>query len=147
MFIPLAVSIFLLLIGIWLFYVNYVYAGVEPLLQNGFICTAGGALLICGIWGNNFDVSVGAPAIVILPAALLIAYMLLLHACPRLTYADAKAIIEQTTNDDIIARKLTVCSDNGMYAFYTERRQYFVDPHTGDVYEQYALVSMEDDIL
>ena len=147
MFIPLAVSIFLFIIGIWLFYMNYVYAGVEPLLQNGFICTAGGILLICGIWGNNFDVSIAAPALIILPAALLFAYILLLQACPRLTYADAKAIIAHMTNDAIIARKLTVCSDNGMYAFYTERRQYFVDPHTGDVYEEYALAMSEDDIL
>lgn len=147
MFIPLAISILLFLLGIWLFYVNYVYAGVEPILQNGFICTAGGLLLFCGIWGNNFDVTLTAPAIVILPAALLIAYILLFTACPHYTYADAKKIVEAMTSDEIFPRKYTICSDSGMYIFYTERRHYFVDAQTGDLYEEYALAAAEDDFL
>lgn len=147
MVITLLISILLIVIGIWLFYVNYVYAGVEPILQNGFICTAGGLLLFCGIWGNNFDVTLSAPAAIILPLALLAAYTILWHARPRYTYEAAKKIVATMTHDEIIPRKLTICNDNGMYAFYTERRHYFVDPQTGDVYEQYALFTAEDDIL
>lgn len=143
MFLIILVSISLCLIGIWLFYVNYVYAGVEPMLQNGFICLVGGLLLICGIWANNFDVTIQAPWTAIFPASLLCVYWLIVHAFPDYTYEQAKTLVSAVTNDDLFPRHKDFCVEDGMYCFYTDRRTYHVDPQSGEIFEYYALSSVQ----
>lgn len=143
MIIPLIVSIMLFSIGLWLFYLNHQYAGVEPLLQNGFVCLVGGILLFCGIWANNFQITITAPWTVIFPLCLVGVFFLITTSFPRYSYEEAKQLIMALTNDDIYPKHHTNSSEDGMYSFYTDRRYYLVDPETGEIFEQYALTVSE----
>ena len=128
-------------LGVWLLYLNRLYAGVDPLFHSSFVCFTAAAMLLGGAVtaGGQFALNEGLA--IVFPVYLLLLFFIIVIGIPKYTYTEACQIIEQETGERILFIH-GKHGHNGQYFCYTKNGCYMFDAKTGDYYIEYDPLTM-----